>query len=129
MKKKWILFPVTCIPIILTYPEKVKEVARRVKERGTFTVHSFANKREMIRNWADKLGVAYNKTFINNWEYYPLSENEVALLVKNLIQVLDHRLVKIITYKEEIVGFLLAFPDITEALQRHHGKITPFVIN
>ena len=111
-----------------TIPEKVKEVARRVKERGTFTVHSFTSKREMIRNWADKLGVAYNKTFINNWEYYPLSKNEVALLVKNLVQVLDHRLVKIITYKNDIVGFLLAFPDITSALQRHHGKITPFAL-
>jgi hypothetical protein len=109
-------------------PEKVKEVAHRVKDRGTFTVHSFKNKREMIKNWADKLGVAYNKTFVNNWEYYPLSEKEVDQLVKNLVQVLDHRLIKIITHNSEIVGFLLAFPDITEALQRHNGKITPFAL-
>lgn len=111
-----------------TIPEKVKEVARRVKDRGTFSVHSFRNKQEMIKNWADKLGVAYNKTFVNNWEYYPLSEKEVDLLVKNLVQVLDHRLIKIITHDNEIVGFLLAFPDITEALQRHRGRITPFAL-
>ncbi len=109
-------------------PERVREVARRVKDRGTFKVHSFTNKREMIKNWAGKLGIAYNKTFVNNWEYYPLSSREVDLLVKNLVQVLDHRLIKIITYNNDVVGFLLAFPDITSALQRHNGRITPFAI-
>jgi GNAT superfamily N-acetyltransferase len=109
-------------------PEKVREVARRVISRGSFKVISFKNKREMIKHWADKLGVAYNQTFVNNWEYYPLSQKEVDLLVKNLIQVLDHRLVKLITYNDELVGFLLAFPDITAALQRHNGKVTLFAI-
>lgn len=111
-----------------TVPERVKEVARRVKERGTFVVHSFKSKRVMIRDWADKIGIAYNKTFVNNWEYYPLSQNEIDMLVKNLMQVIDHRLIKIITHNDEIVGFLLAFPDITTALQRHHGRITPTAI-
>lgn len=111
-----------------TVPERVKEVARRVKERGTFVVHSFKNKRVMVRDWAEKIGIAYNKTFVNNWEYYPLSQKEIDLLVKNLMQVIDHRLIKIITHDEEIVGFLLAFPDITAALQRHNGRITPLAI-
>ena len=111
-----------------TVPERVREVARRVKERGTFVVHSFKSKRIMIRDWADKIGIAYNKTFVNNWEYYPLSQNEIDLLVKNLMQVIDHRLIKIITHNNEIVGFLLAFPDITTALQRHNGRITPMAI-
>lgn len=111
-----------------TIPEKVREVARRVKERGTLTVHTFKSKREMIKNWAGKLGIAYNKTFINNWEYYPLSEKEVELMVKTFVQVLDHRLIKLITNDGNIIGFLLAFPDITAALQRHHGRVTPFAL-
>lgn len=109
-------------------PVKVKEVARRVLERGTFKVITFKSKHEMIRDWADKLGIAYNQTFINNWEYYPLSQREVDLLVKNLMQVIDHRLIKLITCGDEIAGFLLAFPDITAALQRHNGRITPLAI-
>ena len=109
-------------------PEKAKEVSRRVKERGKFKVLSFKNKRQMMHDWADKIGIAYNNTFVNNWEYYPLSENEVKLLVDNLMVVADPKLIKIITYNDEIVGFLLAFPDISAALQRHHGKITPLGI-
>jgi hypothetical protein len=41
-----------------------------------------------------------------------------------LLSVIDPKLVKIITYNDKIVGFLLAFPDISAALQRHGGKIT-----
>ena len=109
-------------------PDKVREVARRVEERGSFKILSFKNKRQMMRDWADKIGQAYNDTFVNNWEYYPLSQEEVKLLVDNLMVVADPKLVKIITYDNEIVGFLLAFPDISEALQRHNGRITPLAI-
>ncbi len=35
-------------------PEKVKEVSRRVRERGKFKVLTFRNKRQMIRDWSDK---------------------------------------------------------------------------
>ena len=109
-------------------PEKVREVARRVQERGNFKVLTFKNKQQMMKDWAQKIGVAYNNTFVNNWEYYPLSEAEVRFLVKNLMAVIDPKLVKIITYNDQIVGFLLAFADISGALQRHHGKLTPFSI-
>jgi GNAT superfamily N-acetyltransferase len=109
-------------------PEKVREVARRVKERGKFVVHNFKNKREMVRDWADRIGDVYNNTFVNNWEYYPLTSGEVKLLVDNLMVVADPRLIKIITYDEKLVGFLLAFPDITPALKRHNGRVTPLGI-
>ncbi len=108
-------------------PERVKEVGRRVRERGTFKVKEFKNKRE-IRQWADRIGEAYNKTFINNWEYYPMTDGEVKLLLDNLLSVIDPRLIKIITYHDDIVGFLLAFPDISAAMQRSKGWITPLSI-
>ncbi len=111
-----------------TIPEKVKEVARRVQQRGSFKILSFKNKQQMMRDWADKIGQAYNDTFVNNWEYYPLSKGEINLLVENLLVVADPKLVKIITYEDKIVGFLLAFPDISATLQRHRGKLTPLCI-
>jgi hypothetical protein len=108
-------------------PEKVHELARRVVERGTFEVVKFKSKKELTR-WAWRLGQAYNKAFVNNWEYYPLTEREVKAAMDNLMPVLDHRLVKLILHKNEVVGFLLAFPDISAALQRQCGRITPWGI-
>jgi len=108
-------------------PEKIREVARRVIERGKFKILEFKNKAQ-IRAMADEIGAAYNNTFINNWEYYPMTQGEINLLLSNLLDVINPRLIKIITYDEKIVGFLIAFPDITRALQRHNGRITPFTL-
>jgi GNAT superfamily N-acetyltransferase len=110
-----------------TLPEKAQEIARRIEERGTFKVLNFKNKRQIIA-MAQQIGEAYNATFVNNWEYYPLTKGEIKLLLDNLLSVVDPKLIKIITYNEKIVGFLLAFPDISAALQRQGGKITPWGI-
>lgn len=106
-------------------PEKVHRVAERVREKGTFKVLRFKNRAE-IKKWAWKIGEAYNKTFINNWEYYPMTDGEIQFLLDNLLSVVDPRLIKIITYEDNVVGFLLAFPDISAALQRQKGRITPW---
>lgn len=106
-------------------PEKIREVARRIKERGTFVVKNFHSKRE-LREWAWKLGEAYNKTFVNNWEYYPFTQREVKFLLDNLLMVAVPELIKIILHKDQVVGFLLGFPDVSSAMQRGGGNITPW---
>ncbi|RPI28631.1 MAG: hypothetical protein EHM70_16545, partial [Chloroflexota bacterium] len=105
-------------------PERVYNIARRVIERGTLQVHRFKTKND-LRAWAQRIGEAYNKTFVNNWEYYPLTEREIKFVLDTLLQVADPRLIKIITHKEAVVGFLLAFPDVSPALQRARGHVNP----
>jgi hypothetical protein len=106
-------------------PEKIQKVVDIIRKRGTFQVKNFKSKKELI-SWAPRIGEAYNKTFINNWEYYPFTQSEVKFMLDNLLMVAVPKLIKIITYKEEVIGFLLAFPDITNALQRSKGQITPW---
>lgn len=108
-------------------PEKIHEISRRVQERGTLKVKNFKSRRELI-DYAPTIGEAYNNTFVNNWEYYPLSPAEVKYLLSQLMSVLDYRLIKIITHEDNMIGFLVAFPDISDALQRQKGRITPWGI-
>jgi hypothetical protein len=102
-------------------PEKIREVARIVQKRGTFHVTQLQTKADM-RKWAWAIGDAYNKTFIHNWEYYPLTHREIKLLVDNLILFANPRLIKIITHQDKVIGFLLGFPDVSEALVRNGGE-------
>lgn len=106
-------------------PERVERIARRTMERGHLETKRFKNKKEML-NWAARIGEAYNKAFVYNWEYYPLTQREIDFVVENIMVVADHRLIKIITYGEEVVGFLFAFPDVSAALQRAGGRLFPF---
>jgi len=109
------------------FPEKVHRMAERVVQRGTFKVLRFKNKAHLV-SWGKRIGEAYNKTFINNWEYYPLTEREVKFTMDQLITFADPRLIKIITHNDEVVGFLFAFQDVSAALQRAKGKINPISI-
>jgi len=108
-------------------PEKVRTAADKARKQGKFKVHQFATKAELKR-YVPFIGEAYNKTFVNNWEYYPLTQKEVDWAFKDMTFVALPDLIKIITYKDEIVGFLLAFPDISAAFQRHSGSLSPSLI-
>jgi len=106
-------------------PERIHRIADRVRQRSRLEVRRFKSKPELIR-WARRIGEAYNRAFVNNWEYYPLTEREIGQIVETLTVVADHRLIKIITHDEEVVGFLFAFPDVSAALQRTRGQLLPF---
>jgi len=106
-------------------PERVEKIAERVMQRGHLEVKRFRNKKEML-SWAPRIGKAYNDAFVNNWEYYPLTQREIDFVVENIMTVADHRLIKVIIHGEVVVGFLFAFHDVSAALQRAKGKLFPF---
>ena len=106
-------------------PERVERIAKRVLERGNLWVKKFKSKRELV-SWAPRIGAAYNKAFIHNWEYYPFSQGDIQYAVDNIFLVADPRLIKVIMHEEEIVGFLFAFPDVSSAFQRAKGRLLPF---
>jgi hypothetical protein len=106
-------------------PERIHRIAERVLQRSSLAVQRFSTKSE-LKAWANRIGRAYNQTFINNWEYYPLTDREIQFVVDTLMQVADPRLIKIITDGEKVAGFLLAFHDVSAALKRANGHLLPF---
>jgi hypothetical protein len=108
-------------------PERVERIAQWAMQRGNLWVKDFKNKKELV-GWAQRIGRTYNKTFINNWEYYPFTQGDIDYAVQNVFMVADHRLIKLIMHGDDIVGFLFAFPDASAALQRAKGHLFPFGI-
>ncbi|MFN8597871.1 MAG: hypothetical protein U0559_17020 [Anaerolineae bacterium] len=106
-------------------PDRIRSIAERVEQRGTLQVKRFKNKAE-LKAWAPRIGEAYNKAFIRNWEYYPLTQREIKFILDNILVIADPRLIKIITSGDDVVGFLFGFHDVSEALQRAKGRLFPF---
>lgn len=106
-------------------PERVHSIADRVQKRGTLRVERFQTKGD-LKAWAARIGKAYNHAFVNNWEYVPLTDNEIQFVLKNILTIADPKLIKIISHDNEAVGFLLGFRDISAALQRSKGRLLPF---
>lgn len=105
-------------------PERFYGVAERVKERRNFWIKSFTNKREM-RQWIHRVGRIYNETFVDNWEYCPLTEEEMDIVAERLLSISVPPLMKLVMKEDEIVGFVFAFPDISAAIQKTKGRIWP----
>jgi hypothetical protein len=109
-------------------PDRVYRIVERVKTHQNLGVHRFETKKE-LRSWATRIGKLYNDSFVNNWEYYPLTDREIQFLLENILTVANPKLIKIITHNEdEAIGFLFGFPDLSAALQRAKGKLLPFGI-
>jgi len=106
-------------------PDRIRSIAARVEQRGTLKVQRFKTKAE-LKAWAPRIGEAYNRAFVNNWEYYPLTEREIKFILDNILVIADPRLIKIITHDDQVVGFLFGFHDVSAALQRANGRLFPF---
>jgi hypothetical protein len=105
-------------------PGRFYDIAEKVKERRGFWIKSFTNRREM-RGWVKRAGKLYNETFVDNWEYCPLTDEEMDVVADRLLSIADPRLMKSVMKGEEIVGFVFAFPDISAAIQKTKGRIWP----
>lgn len=108
-------------------PERVHRIADRVRQRQNLQVLQFKNKKH-LRQWVDKIGRTYNDAFIENWEYVPLTDNEIDFVVDNIMLVANPKLLKIIIHEEDVVGFAFGWPDVSAALQRSKGNLLPFGI-
>ena len=108
-------------------PARVHSIAERVQRRGNLRVVAFRNKRE-LRAIAPKLGRTYNEAFADNWEYVPITDAELEMVLNDLLTVADPKLIKVIMHEDDVVGFLFAFPDLSTALQRSKGRLFPLGI-
>jgi GNAT superfamily N-acetyltransferase len=105
--------------------ERIYRVAERVEQRGEFSIKKFSNKKEMLA-MLPALIEAYNHTFINNWEFVPMTQREGDAIIVRLGDILDPTLIKFVMKDGEIAGFIIAYPNVGEALQKTGGKLWPF---
>jgi hypothetical protein len=106
-------------------PQRIYDIAEKVKARRGLGVKSFASKKE-LRELAPTVQKVYNEAFVQVWGYYPASEQEIAAIIERITSIADPRLVKFVMKGEEPIGFLFAYPDVSAAIQKTRGRIWPF---
>lgn len=107
------------------FPERVELVAERVMQKRGFTSHSFTTIKEILP-WVEGIKKAHSVAFLNNHEYYPPTEQEYDTVIKNLLTVADPRLIKVVSKGDQVVAFLLAYPDLSNGFRRAKGNLYPF---
>lgn len=105
-------------------PEKYHRVSELVQQRRGLKIARFRNKSD-LRRIVPKLKEMYNQAVVGTTGNVPLTEAEMKLVENQLIWFADPMLIKIIMKDDAPVGFLFAYPDISSAVQRTHGRLFP----
>jgi hypothetical protein len=106
-------------------PPKIHMVADKVLKEGKFWVKSFKSKKEM-QVYIPLINQVHHDAFKDNPGYYPTTEEEFALMAESILAISDPHMIKAIMKEDKVAGFIIAYPDISRALQKTGGKFFPF---
>ncbi|MGA9398869.1 MAG: hypothetical protein WBV22_11490 [Anaerolineaceae bacterium] len=107
------------------FPEKIQRAAALVQKRYGIYVKRFSTKRGMLAMLPALLKL-YNDSIVPGDGNVPMSARDLKSMSDQLLLFADPRLVKILMKEEHPIGFLLAYPDISAAIQRCKGRLFPF---
>lgn len=108
-------------------PEFAKRIYERVKRRGKFEIVEF-KKRKELKAWIIPVLSLMNECYTasNIYGYTPLDKKEMEDLANRYLPVIDPRFVKVAMKDNEVVGFIVGIPDMTEGIQKAKGRLFPF---
>jgi hypothetical protein len=109
----------------VNFPPRIHELAERVASRRGLRIARYT-KRSDLRALVPQLKELYNNALRGTAGNAPLTDDEVKALADQLLWFADPKLIKIVMKENEPVGFLMAYPDVSAALQKTRGRLFPF---
>ena len=109
----------------IQFPPRIHELAERIATRRGLRIARYT-KRSDLRALVPQLKELYNNVLRGTSGNTPLTDDDVNALASQLLWFADPKLIKIVMKGDQPVGFLLAYPDISAALQKTKGKLFPF---
>jgi len=109
------------------FPEFYLKIFERIRRKGQYTLLEFTSRRE-IKPYIRPVFSLMNECYVrsNIYGYAPLDPAEMDDLARRYLPVVDPRFVKAVKKGEELVGFIVAIPDMTAGIQRAKGRLFPF---
>lgn len=97
----------------------------RYSRNSNITISEFRSKKELKPVIIPVLELM-NRTFVDIYGYVPLNDAEKVELAKRYLPILDPEFIKVARTKNELVGFIVALPDMTTGIIEARGKLFPF---
>ena len=112
------------LPANYELPERLHKVAKRVKERRGYRVKSFASRHE-LQAWIPRILVVYEAAFSQTGSYYPPTQAEIERMINTIMSIIDPSLIKLVLKDEQIIGFVFAYHDVSQGVQKAKGRLFP----
>jgi hypothetical protein len=106
-------------------PEFYSKIYERVINRKEYKVIEFI-KRTQLKPYLIPMLELMNDCFTDLYGFQPLNRLEMNDLIKRYLLILDPRFIKIVTKDNQIVGFNIAMPNLSDGIRRAKGRLFPF---
>lgn len=110
-------------------PEKLPEVydriLSRVSENNEYRIVEFHSKKE-LKPYIVPVLELMNQTFMEIYGFVPLEDQEKKDLAARYMMILDPRFIKVVEANDELIGFAVGIPDISEGIRKARGRLFPF---
>lgn len=115
------------IPVPSGVPERHQRIANMVAKRYGLKILKFKNYKQ-ISPYVAKLFECLNEAYKPLYGFAPLTQRQIDHYVKMYVPLLRWDIVTIVIKEEadDVVGFGIAIPSLSDALQRARGKFLPF---
>lgn len=111
---------------VKSVPDKAKRVAEVVEKRFGFKVVHFNSKSQM-KLYATDIFKLLNEAYKDLFAVVHLSNKMTEYYINRYMSLLNPRFVKVVENKnKELIGFIIAIPSLSRALQKSKGKLFPF---
>lgn len=108
----------------MSVPDRYLRVAEKVRQRGGFRTVHFRTKAE-LRAAIPRVAAAYNDAFVEVQGYVPITDAEAQAIGDRILSIADPALIALLLKEDDVVGFVLAYPDLSAAIQRCRGRVWP----
>ncbi len=112
-----------------TRDQDLPDIAYRLKERIINNRSGIRFRNADFKNYWEEarsmLGV-FNKAWEENWGHLPLTERQWHHYAKEVKTVAKPEFVMLAEKEGQVIGYILAVPDVNQVLKRINGRLFPF---
>ena len=105
-------------------PDFYSRIYNRVISRGEYVLEEITRHRH-LKFFIIPILELMNECFAELYGFNPLDNEEMKLLAKRFVPVLDLRFVKVVTKEGRIIGFNIAMPNLSEGFRKAKGRLYP----
>lgn len=106
-------------------PEKIKHLSQSILEKYKIKIKEFKDKKELVSH-AHAFFIALNNSFVDIYNFIPLTEPEIDYLIKSNFSFINKDLVCILVDEnDKVIGVSLSVPSLNKAFKKARGKLFP----
>ena len=104
------------------FPPMYERIQNKALQNPKLRILDFRTRKDLHRYIHPVLALM-NESFTEIYGYSQLDEHEMVDLANHFIPLLDPKFVAVVTYEEEVAGFMITIPSINEGIIAARGRL------